>query len=404
MVHARATLAAQQLFKRAFGYQAAFTSLVPGRVELLGSYAEIHEGLSLLLTVNRHWQAVASPRPDGRIVLVTNTQPAPEKFWLSDLAPNPKAAWAEPIKTVLRELRRRGVGFTGFNAAFHSEFVGLPDLGETAALRAAIAMIVRALCPYKLTETGCMNRPPTRNKRGQLPPLSKLERLAMAKLCRQAEARESGGPGSLQDHLAPFCGRNFHALCADGRFQTVECLPMVGELVVVLCPSGVEPQNLAAETEKRRRLAETAAKTLHARNLRSVDPAYLSAHRMKLTEQEYACAYHLVGETQRVVFAERALNEGDFAQLGQYLLESHESARDFFQVSCPELDLLVDLARHHPGCFGARQSGPGFGGATVNLLTWNHYEDFIRNIAAQYEHHTSRRIKPFVCQLVDGAE
>jgi len=95
-----------------------------------------------------------------------------------------------------------------------------------------------------------------------------------------------------------------------------------------------------------------------------VDPKYLGANKEKLTEREYQCAYHIVGEIQRVVFGARALRDGDFVQFGQFMFQSHESSRDFFKNSTPELDALVDAARELDGCYGARLTGGGFGGAT----------------------------------------
>jgi len=402
MSRPRSALEAQQLFKKRFGYQAAHTVIAPAHVELLGADSEFNEGLSLTAAVNQYIQVAASPRFDGRIELACSASATRDLFWLSEIAPHPLTPWATPFKSVLLALRRKGVPFSGFNAAFHLGIQPGAGLSETAALQTAAALTVRKLYPYKLTESGCMSRPPQRDKRGRLPPLSKGEKLALARACHSAKAPER--PPGLLDRLSSLSGKAFHALCVDCRFDTVEALPMIGELVLVLCPCGITDVSAAEAIMRRRRLCQSAAEVLSARSLRSVDAARLSALRMELSGDEYGCAYHVIGEIQRVVFAERALREGDFAQLGQYLLQSHESARDFFQSSCPELDLLVDLAREHPGCLGARLSGSGFGGATLNLVSWNQYEDFIKHVARRYEHHTGRRIRPFVCQVVDGAD
>ena len=101
--------------------------------------------------------------------------------------------------------------------------------------------------------------------------------------------------------------------------------------------------------------------------------------------------------------AERALRDEDLLQLGQYLFQSHESSRNFLQNSCCELDLLVELARAHPGCHGARLTGGGFGGATINLVAYHHAESFMEHMATHYEQRTGRKLVPVVCQIVDGA-
>ena len=150
-------------------------------------------------------------------------------------------------------------------------------------------------------------------------------------------------------------------------------------------------------------MLEAAAKKLGARSLRAVDPSFLAAHRAKLSEREYQCAYHVVGENQRVLFGERTLREGDLAQFGQYMLQSHLSSRDFFKNSCPELDLLVELARDCSGCLGARLTGGGFGGATINLVARSQAEDFMRLVSEQYHQKTGLDASPTQCQIVDGA-
>ncbi len=139
------------------------------------------------------------------------------------------------------------------------------------------------------------------------------------------------------------------------------------------------------------------------KSLRAVDAHRLAANRAKLSERDYQCAYHIVGENQRVIFGGRALRNGDLEQFGQYLYQSHESSRDFFKNSCPELDLLVELARAQPGCLGARLTGGGFGGATINLVERAHAKKFMEAMAAAYAERTGRKAAPMLCRIVDGA-
>lgn len=394
----------QQLFKQHFGYQPTHTATAPYQVELLGNHGEPNEGLVLCLAVNRFVQMAAAPRHDGRIELVVSTGRQTELFWLSSIEQNPQCPWSDPLKGVLMELRKRGVHFGGFNAAIHLPVAEGPGQGRVEALQVATALMVRKLYPYRLTETGCMSRPPTKDRYGKLPPLNKIEKIATARLCQMASLTYSAEKTSLAGLLTALYAQAFHASLVDCRMFTVENLPMHGEVVWVLCPSGVEAPLLRKLCEERRLTCESAAGIMRAKSLRSVDLPWLSEWKLKLADREYACAYHIVGENQRVIFGERALREGDFIQFGQYLTQSHESSRDFFQNSCPELDLLVNLACEHPGCLGARLTGPGWGGTTLNLVSWTLYEDFIRKIQLQYEVRTGRRIMPVVCQMVDGAE
>ena len=188
----------------------------------------------------------------------------------------------------------------------------------------------------------------------------------------------------------------------DCRFQTVDLAPLIGEAIVV-CDSGVKHELVAGEYNELRENCESVARRLGAKSLRSVELPHLKASRGHLNEREYQCAYHVVSEIQRVIFAERALRDDDHLQLGQYMLQSHESSRDFLKNSCPELDLLVELARAHPACLGARLTGGGFGGATINLVAYHQVHDFLVAMERQYEQRTGRKMKPMVCQIVDGA-
>src|SRR5204863_8574260 len=120
-----------------------------------------------------------------------------------------------------------------------------------------------------------------------------------------------------------------------------------------------------------------------------------------LTLREYQCAHHVVSEIARVVAGEKALHEDDHRQFGQYMFQSHQSSRDFLKNSTPELDLLVELARGHPGCLGARLTGGGFGGATINLVSYHRAEAFMEFMARQYETRSGHKLHPLVCQIVD---
>jgi galactokinase len=178
---------------------------------------------------------------------------------------------------------------------------------------------------------------------------------------------------------------------------------MIGEIAIVMCNTGIRHELVAGEYNELRRQCEAAAQALGVKSLRAVDPRYLAANKAKLTERQWQCAYHIAGEIQRVIFGSRALREGDFEQFGQYLFQSHESSRDFFKNSTPELDLLVELAKSHPGCLGARLTGGGFGGATINLVRRDQVDDFMRALAVEYEQRTGRHTTPLLCQIVDGA-
>lgn len=275
-------------------------------------------------------------------------------------------------------------------------------MSSSAALLVATALAVRNLSPFKLVESG-LATPPSRNKKGGLPALNQTEKLELAKLCHAAETRFVGLNCGLLDHISTLFGKAHHAMEIDCRLLTIQLVPMIGEISIVVCNSGVKHELTGSGYNQLRQNCEAAARILGAKMLRSVEAKDLAAHKARLSERQYQCAYHILGEIQRVVFGERALRDGNFAQFGHYMFQSHESSRDFFKNSCPELDLLVELARNHAGCLGARLTGGGFGGATINLVRRLESEDFMNRIAEQYERKTAHRIEPMLCQIVDGA-
>src|SRR6185436_19273238 len=142
------------------------------------------------------------------------------------------------------------------------------------------------------------------------------------------------------------------------------------------------------EYNDRRAQCEGAARALGVKALRSVDVSMLTANAARLTPRQLDCARHVVGEIQRVVAGARALREGDLEQFGQYLFQSHASSRDLFLNSCPELDQLVELARLHRGCLGARLTGGGFGGATLNLVRHDDVDAFLTHMISGWKEKT----------------
>jgi galactokinase len=368
---------------------------------LLGNHTDYIDGLVMSVAVDHYIHVASAPRTDGKIELVSSEFPEREIFWLSEFNKNPAAPWADYVKGVLAQLRRRGVHFSGFNAAIHGTIPMYSSMSSSAALAVATALSVRWLYPFSLTETGS-TIPPKRNEKGELPPLSAPERLNFAKLCLAAEDKFVGVRCGIVGPITSLFGKAWHVVNLDCRFLTVEHAPLFGSAIVV-CDSGVRSPAAAGHQDELRQNFQSASKKLGVKSLRSVEPKYLRACKPQLARREYECAYHVISEILRAVFAERALREDNQRQFGQCMFQSYESSRDFLKNSCPELDLLVELARRHPGCLGARLTDGGFGGATVNLVAYHQAGSFVETIARQYEERTSHKIKPLVCQIVDGA-
>jgi galactokinase len=392
----------QSLFKRHFGYTPTHVSRAPGRLELLGNHTDYNDGLVMSLAVDKYILFASSPRKDGKIELVSSAFPERDIFPVNEIKHNPAAHWADYVKGVLLQLRKRGVNFSGFSAAIHGTLPIGAGMSSSAALEVATALGVRRLYPFSFGATGAAATPPAHDRKGELPPLGTAERLEFAKLCRAAENEFVGVKCGILDQISSLYGKAWSVIDIDCRSLTVEHAPMPGEAVIV-CNSGVKHALVGGEYNELRQNCESAAKKLGAKVLRSVELKQVEADKSRLTPREYECARHVVGEIARVVAGARALREDDHRQFGQYMFQSHESSRDFLKNSTRELDILVELAREHPGCLGARLTGGGFGGATINLVSHHQAESFMQHMSRKYEERTKVKLTPMVCQIVDGA-
>jgi galactokinase len=378
----------KDFFKKQFGSAPSMVVHAPGRLELIGNHTDYNQGLVMGIAVDKYISMAAAPRNDGKIELVSSAFTAHEQFAADDLKKNAAAPWANYVKGVLEQLRKRQIHYRGFNAALMGTIPMGSGMSSSAALEVATALTVRGLFPYSLTPAGS----------------GTAEKLEIAKVCQAAENQFVGVQCGLLDQICSLFGKAAHAIEIDCQCLSVEHVPLLGEIAIVVCHSGVEHQLVGGEYNELRRQCEAAAQKLGVKFLRAVDPKTLEANRSKLSEREYQCAAHVVGEIQRVTFGARALRANDLTQFGQYMFQSHASSRDLFHNSTKELDKLVELAQQHPGCLGARLTGGGFGGATINLVKRDAAQNFMQVMAEKYQQQTGHKANPMLCQIGDGAK
>lgn len=392
----------KRFFQNSFGSPPRHVVRAPGRLELLGNHTDYNGGLVMALAVDKYVYIAASPRNDGQVELVSTSFPQRETFYIDQIQKNPDTPWANYIKGVLLKLKEQGVHFTGFNAAVHGTIPFGAGLSSSAALEMATTLIVRELFPYRLNEN-LLDSPPARAN-GKLPPLTPAEKLRLARVGQAAEREFVGVNCGLLDQISSMFGKSGQVIQIDFLRTSVQHDPMPPGVAVVVADSAVKHDLSAGEYNELRAHCENAARKLGVEFLRSIDMPALEKSKSKLSEREYQCAMHVVGEIQRVVYGERALREGDVYQFGQYLFQSHASSKDYFKNSTAELDTLVDIARNLKGCYGARLTGGGFGGATINLVQQDVAEDFKRRLAEEYHRRAGVRTEPWIARIVDGAQ
>jgi galactokinase len=387
---------AQTLFKRQFAYPATHLVYAPGHLELLGSGVVDPDGLVLSAAIDQHTEIASAPRSDGKIELVSSFTPEREVFWMSDLTPNGKTPWTDCMRAVLVELRRRGVHFSGFNAAVFQQG---GELSSRAALQIAAVLTIRRLYPFGLSETGA-TIPPKRNARGELPPPSAIEKIALAKLCQAAQQKQTGGNPGLSGPLSSLFGKAWHLLSIDLRFLTVESVPLIGEVFIRCEPvRDTEDKNGMDKDAELRYRCETAAQKLGAKSFRSLELKFLEANKARLETREYECARHFAADVHRLVAAERALRADDHRQFGQYLTDSYRSARELLKTGNEDLDLLLEIAKKQPGWLGSVPSGS----TTFNLVGFHQAEGFKTTVTEEFKARTGRDLRTTLVRTAVGA-
>jgi galactokinase len=206
------------------------------------------------------------------------------------------------------------------------------------------------------------------------------------------------------DQLISATGRSRHAVLIDCRSLDLSPVPFPPGVAVAILDTATRRGLVDSEYNERRACCEAAAKTFQVQALRDVDMARFQRESHRLDQTTARRARHVISENQRTLTAAEAMRRGDVGTLGRLMNESHESLRDDYEVSSEALNVMVESARAHPACHGARMTGAGFGGCAVALLEAASGDDFARRVAAEYQKQTGHVPAVYVCQATDGAE
>jgi galactokinase len=320
------------------------TVFAPGRVELLGNHTDYNEGLVLAFAVDRGVTLTGETRTDTTIHLEARDLGESFTTTTDSLAPEKQATWANYVLGVVAQFQERGFHVPGFRATIESTLPMGAGLSSSAALETATALFLQTILG------------------------SELSPLELAKIGQAAEHTYVGVKCGLLDQMTSIYSRDQHATFIDCRTLEVRWIPLPSEARFLVANSNVKHALVTGEYNERRASCETAARQLNLRSLRDATMESLSSQAYRLESLPLKRAQHIVGENNRVTLAAEYLLAGHLEKLGELMFASHESSRTNFENSCPELDQLVTAAQQTPGCLGARLSGGGFGGATINLL------------------------------------
>jgi galactokinase len=372
------------LFREKFGTDAQIFC-APGRVNLIGEHTDYNDGFVMPAAIGFYTWVVAKKRQDGALKVYSDRYDEGVCLSLDELSGPPRKHWSDFIRGVAATLQEAGHKLEGANLVIHGDVPVGAGLSSSASLEVATSLALTRLSGID------------------------LPRLELVKLCQRAEHEYVGTRCGIMDQFVVSFGAAGHALMLDCRSLDYELLPIPPDLRLVVCNSMVRHQLITGEYNLRRADCEMGVKLLQSHlpgvsALRDVAMGDLERREQALPERIYRRCRHVITENCRVRKAAGALKSADAGQFGQLMYESHASLRDDYQVSCKELDLLVDLASSSPGVYGARMTGGGFGGCTVNLVRADCAAAFKAHIAQAYQEATGIAPLAYICEPAQGAE
>jgi galactokinase len=377
-------------FKAHFGMQATLFFRAPGRVNLLGEHVDYNKGSVLPAAIDRAVYLAATPNNSRIVQLYASDIGAEISFGLErldqkkDLSGHPLPGWALYPAGVSWALQKGGMEIQGMQAVYSSDVPIGAGLSSSAAIEMVFAVAWQTLGGWA------------------------VERMTLAQLCQQAENEYVGVACGLMDQFASAHGVAGHALYFDTRSLDWEPIPLPQDTVLVVADSGVRRSLTDSAYNERRAACEKAVEILrqdlpHIQSLRDVSPAEFNKFHQNLPPTVRQRAEHIIDEIERVHSAVTALRKEDKETFGALMFAGHSSLRDLYGVSTPELDSLVEIARELTGCIGARLTGAGFGGSTINLVEGANSEDFIQGLEEGYLRKTGRTTKVYLCKASQGA-
>lgn len=359
----------------------------PGRVNLIGEHTDYNDGYVFPMALDFQMEMAARARADKLVRLYSVDYHQQVEFSIDvPIAYDSACRWSNYVRGVFAVLREAGIFPTGADIVFQGNIPQGAGLSSSAALEVVTAIVLQKL-------NGFEKSPPE-----------------LALLCQQAENRFVGMNCGIMDQFVSVMGRSNHALFLDCRSLEYRQIPLeLGDNRIIICQSGVKHSLVESEYNKRRAECEQGVACLAKRYpgvkaLRDATLEQLASCRSEMDEVVYKRCFHVIAENNRVLESIKVLSQGDLAAFGRLMNASHDSLRDLYEVSCPEIDELVNLARAVPGVLGSRITGGGFGGCTVNLVNNNACQRFTEQVAVAYRQKTGIEPDFYMSAAADGAK
>lgn len=358
----------------------------PGRVNLIGEHTDYNDGWVLPMAIRFDTMVAGAAREDRRVRVRSLNLGEDAEFDLDVPGPRQRGVWLDYVEGVARALESRGVRLRGADLAIESDVPLGAGLSSSAALEISVGLALLSLAGVE------------------------IDPVSLALAGQQAEHEYVGTRSGIMDQFIATLGRQDHALLIDCRTLEATQIPLdTSEFAVVICDTQVKHELASSEYNTRRAECERGVEILrqvmpdiHA--LRDVSVAEFERFHPLLPEPIRQRCRHVVTENERTLAAAEALRNGDLEAMGKLMALSHRSLREDYEVSSPELDLLVDIASTTRGVRGARMTGGGFGGSTVNLVGRDCLDEFHETIMREYTRAINLPPAIYVSEAAGGAE
>ena len=371
-------------FQKHYGRAPRWIVAAPGRVNVIGEHTDYNDGFVLPMAIERYAIMAADNSVTAGTISIYDAA-FKENATIDISAPVTKGSpkWSNYIRGVLCGFQNRGVKIPALDVAFMSTVPLGGGLSSSAALEVCTATLMEAA-------TG-----------------KAIDPIEKALLAQKAEHDFAGVPCGIMDQFISALGREGHLLLLDCRTRKTELVPMSDPSVALLViNTNVKHELSGGEYAERRAQCEEAARNLGVKSLRDVTPDQLEKGKTKLSEVVYRRARHVIGEIERTVHAAEGIRASSWPSVGNLMYASHASLRDDYEVSCQELDDVVEIAEdigYKGGIYGCRMTGGGFGGCCVALVKADCVEAITKKIAADYKTKTGIEAAIFASRPAAGA-
>jgi len=373
---------ARNAFFTAFGSAPTLAVQAPGRVNLIGEHTDYNDGFVLPCAIDYRTAICGSPRDDGLVRVVAADYAGERDEFSLDAAIEPRGdrLWANYVRGVVKYLKEAGHAVRGADLAISGNVPQGAGLSSSASLEVATGQFFKALGGLAIDPTD------------------------LALIGQRAENRFVGCNCGIMDQLISARGEAGHALLIDCRSLATQSVAMPDGIAVVIINSNVKRGLVGSEYNTRRRQCEEAARFFGVKALRDVDLPTYAVKAAGLDPLVARRARHIITDSQRALDLAAALPQGDMQRIGQLMADSHASMRDDFEITCPQVDALVDIVKEAIGdAGGVRMTGGGFGGCVVSLVP-NELVDAVRvAVSTRYPAATGLQGSIYVCHPSAGA-